>query len=132
MKSNGYYSKTPVFLHLPTCRCELGVSMGGYGAWHFGSSQPERFAAIAPISGGGHWAYGFPEKVCALRDTPIWAFHGANDPVIPINESEALVEMVKSCGGQVRFTVYPQAAHDCWTETYNNPKLYEWFLSHRR
>jgi hypothetical protein len=35
-------------------------------------------------------------------------------------------------GGNVKFTVYADASHDSWTRTYENPKLYEWFLSHRR
>ena len=39
---------------------------------------------------------------------------------------------LKGCGGDVRFTVYPDAGHDSWTETYDNPELYGWFLQHRR
>ena len=34
------------------------------------------------------------------------------------------------CGGDVRLTIYPDAAHDSWTETYDNPELYTWFPSH--
>jgi predicted peptidase len=30
----------------------------------------------------------------------------------------------------VKFTVYPGVGHDSWTESYNNPALYEWFLSY--
>src|SRR5210317_514418 len=30
-----------------------GLSMGGYGTWHFATLAPEKFAAIAPICGGG-------------------------------------------------------------------------------
>ena len=43
-----------------------------------------------------------------------------------------MVTALKRAGGDVQFTVYPEAQHDSWTETYDNPKLYEWFLSHRR
>ncbi len=109
-----------------------GMSMGGYGTWHLASVYPERFAAIAPICGGGHWAYGFPERVCALKDVPVWAFHGAKDEKVPLEESEIIVETLKSCGGDVRFTVYPDARHDAWTQTYENPALFEWFLEHSR
>ena len=28
------------------------------------------------------------------------------------------------------FTVYAEAGHNSWTKSYNNPQLYEWFLSH--
>jgi len=43
-----------------------------------------------------------------------------------------MVNALKKAGGDVQLTVYPEAQHDSWTETYNNPKLYEWFLSHSR
>ena len=32
----------------------------------------------------------------------------------------------------LELTVYPEAQHDSWTESYANPKLYEWFLKHER
>ncbi|MBM4028610.1 MAG: phospholipase, partial [Planctomycetes bacterium] len=67
-----------------------------------------------------------------LKDVPVWAFHGAKDPVVPLQASADMVEALKKAGGNVQFTVYPEAQHDSWTETYNNPKLYEWFLSQRR
>ncbi len=107
-----------------------GLSMGGYGKWYLAVEHPERFAAIAPICGGGIWAYGFPARVCELKTMPVWNFHGALDDVVPISESEKLVEALEACGGDVQFTVYPDAEHDSWTETYNNPALYDWFLSH--
>ncbi len=43
-----------------------------------------------------------------------------------------MVDAIKAAGGDVRFTVYPEAYHDSWTETYANPKLFEWFLAHSR
>jgi dipeptidyl aminopeptidase/acylaminoacyl peptidase len=63
---------------------------------------------------------------------PVWAFHGAKDDVVPLRGSEMLVDALQGCGGDVRLTVYPEAGHDSWTETYDNPELYQWFLSHRR
>jgi len=29
-------------------------------------------------------------------------------------------------------TVYPDAGHDSWTETYNNPEFYDWLLAQKR
>ena len=104
-----------------------GLSMGGYGTWALAIAEPERFAAIAPICGWGE-----PEQVCAIREVPVWNFHGARDQVVPIARSEALVEALEACGGDVRFTVYPEAGHDAWTETYDDPQLYDWLLAHRR
>ncbi len=109
-----------------------GVSMGGAGVWLLGSLYPERFAALAPICGYGSPSLGFPKKVCALKDVPVWAFHGAKDDIVPLEATSVLVDTLKSCGGDVRFTIYPDAGHDSWTETYDNPALYGWFLSHAR
>ncbi len=49
-----------------------GLSMGGFGTWRLAFQAPERFAAIAPICGGGekYWA----KRMASL---PVWAFHGA-------------------------------------------------------
>jgi predicted peptidase len=116
-----------------------GLSMGGYGAWNLGLAHPERFAALAPICGGGERldvllaAKGFagPVKAENMRRLPVWAFHGAKDPVVPIEESERMVKALKEAQcKEVKFTVYPEAQHDAWTQTYNNPELYKWFLAH--
>ena len=104
-----------------------GLSMGGFGTWDLAAAFPERFAAIAPICGGGTLRAGR-----SLRDMPTWVFHGAKDRVVPLDESERMVRILKSAGNNARFTVYPEAGHDSWTETYNNPELYEWFLQHQR
>jgi predicted peptidase len=113
-----------------------GLSMGGYGAWSLGLTYPELFAAIVPICGGGEFISPFlssHDKPEALRSLGIWAFHGAKDPVVPLAESERMVELSKKLGiKEVKLTVYPQAGHDAWTETYQNPELYEWLLEHRR
>lgn len=68
----------------------------------------------------------------SLKRIPVWAFHGAKDPVVPLTESEQMVEAVNRAGGHAKLTVYPEAGHDSWTQTYENPELYEWLLSHRR
>lgn len=113
-----------------------GLSMGGYGTWSLGLSHPARFAAIVPICGGGDPLKALlpdPQHVQALRTLPVWAFHGAKDPVVKLAESERMVEALRKLGcTEVELTVYPEAQHDSWTETYANPKLYEWFLKHSR
>lgn len=101
-----------------------GLSMGGHGTWTLALAQPNRFAAIAPVCGWGH-----PVEFCKLAQMPIWVFHGAKDFVVPLNDSEQIVEQLKKCGAtKVKFTIYPEATHDSWTETYNNEELYKWFL----
>lgn len=104
-----------------------GLSMGGFGTWSLVHFAPQRFAAIAPICGGG-----FPIWVQDFAHVPAWVFHGEKDPVVPVEYSRQMVEALEKANADVRLTVYPEATHDSWTETYANPKLYEWLLSHRR
>lgn len=104
-----------------------GLSMGGYGTWALGSRYPDRFAAIAPICGGGMLPMAF-----GLTDMPIWAFHGAKDAVVPVEESEQMVELINKRGGNAKLTVYPDAGHDSWTETYDNQEFYDWLLKYPR
>jgi predicted peptidase len=105
-----------------------GLSMGGYGTWRLAAAHPERFAAAVPICGGGE-----PEKMAAgLRHVPIWAFHGAKDQLVPVSESEEMVDAVRRAGGDVRLTVYPDVGHDSWVRAYDNQEVYDWLLSHRR
>ncbi len=118
-----------------------GISMGGYATWSMGLRHPEKFAAIVPICGGGdtgaiilaQHGYGVPDHKAALKSLPVWVFHGAKDPVVPVGESEHLVNALKNFGiKEIKFTVYPEAQHNSWTETYDNPALYEWLLQHQR
>ena len=103
-----------------------GLSMGGYGTWTLAAAHPDRFAAIAPICGGGKRF-----MALKLKDVPVWAFHGAKDRVVPLKESEEMVEAIKARGGDAKLTVYPDSGHDSWTATYDNQDLYDWFLKHR-
>jgi predicted peptidase len=113
-----------------------GLSMGGYATWDLGLSHPERFAAIVPICGGAELItvlLASGKQAEALKTLGVWAFHGAKDPVVPLEESQRMVPLLKKFGVQdVNLTVYPDAGHDAWTETYNNPELYDWLLKHQR
>jgi len=111
-----------------------GLSMGGYGTWDLGLKHPERFAAIAPICGGGNTVDALlASNAQALKSLGVWAFHGAKDPTVSLQESERMVDALKRAGvSDLKLTVYPEAGHDSWTETYNNPDLYTWMLKHQR
>jgi predicted peptidase len=108
-----------------------GLSMGGYGAWHYALKHPERFAAVVPIAGGYiHGSDEVPQKLCDLKDVPIWVFHGAADDVVLPRQSEVLVEALQACPANVRFTLYPEASHDqSWKLAYADLELYDWLLA---
>lgn len=102
-----------------------GLSMGGYGSFGLAAVAPERFAAVVPICGGGR-----VDTADKLAGLPLWVFHGAKDIVVPVKRSEEMVEAIRALGGDVTLTIYPDANHDSWTATYDNPELYDWFLKH--
>ncbi len=97
-----------------------GLSMGGFGTWSLAAHFP-------PICGGSeaYLAKRFPHL-------SVWAFHGAKDTGVPLERSTQMIEALKKHGGSPRLTVYPEAGHDSWTETYNNPEFYEWLLKQKR
>ena len=104
-----------------------GLSMGGEGTWKLIMAEPDRFAAAAPVCGRTGSAY---LDACRLINLPIWVFHGAMDDIVSLDESVRMVKALDACGNEVKFTVYPRANHNAWTETYDNPELYEWLLEH--
>lgn len=115
---------------LPVDRSRIyltGLSRGGFGAWRLAIQNPDRFAALVAICGGGPAPY-----ARRIKHIPAWVFHGKQDQVIPVEESQRMVDALKKAGGTVKFTIYPEAQHDSWTETYNNPQLYEWLLQQRK
>lgn len=104
-----------------------GLSMGGAGTWSLLTEYPGRFAAAVPICGRVDTA-----AAAKLTETPIWIVVGAKDRPELVESNQKAAEAIEKAGGkQMRVTVYPEAGHDSWTETYNNPEVYEWLLKQR-
>ncbi|MBW2961982.1 prolyl oligopeptidase family serine peptidase [Mesonia aestuariivivens] len=108
-----------------------GLSMGGYGTWAVGGEYPELFAAMAPVCGAIYRP--IYRNAQHLKNMPIWIFHGAlDDVVLPENSNNMVMALHKAGNKNVKYTVYPFANHNSWSETYNNPKLYEWLLNQKQ
>ncbi len=98
-----------------------GYSMGGFGTWSVATSCPDKFAAIAPVCGGGmSWTV-------FTFNMPIWVFHGNIDDVVPVEYSKMMVEGLKACDKNVRFTCFDGVAHNAWDYAYND-ELLKWLL----
>lgn len=102
-----------------------GLSMGGRGTWQLAGAIPEKLAAIVPICGPKD-----ESVVDKIATIPVWVFHGAKDPVVKVDNSDTMVRLLKEKGGEPKYTVYPEAQHDSWTEAYDTEELYSWLLSH--
>lgn len=109
-----------------------GLSMGGRGSWLLATLYPNLFAALVPVCGRRPDLLRLTDNITRLKHLPVWVFHGAQDEIVPLAESEVMVEALKAAGGDVRLTIYPDAGHDSWTQAYADPDLYTWLLQHRR
>jgi predicted peptidase len=110
-----------------------GQSLGGKGAWHFALAYPEVPAAVVPMAGFYSDSATVPSNICDMASIPTWAFHGAQDGLVPLEWEQALVDALTECGGDVQFTVYPGGGHsDAFDRGYADPALYVWLLEQHR
>jgi len=125
-----------------------GLSMGGYGSWSLAAKYPGKFGAIVPICGGialpehlrqqhpelAKDAYGddpksYADVAAKIGKTPVWIFHGGDDPVVPVEGARKMEAAIKAAGGNVRYTEYPGVGHNSWDKAYAEPELMTWLLA---
>lgn len=104
-----------------------GLSNGGYGTWALAAEQPDRFAAMVPICGGGD-----TRKAHLIKDIPTWVFHGDQDDTVPLKASQDMVDAVKEAGGNPKFTIYPGVGHGSWIPAYDEEELWKWLLEQHK
>lgn len=134
-----------------------GISMGGYGAYHLALAHRERFAALVVVCGGllphrmttavrqspltqsltqpltqpdAGDAYAITAR--ALRGLPLWLFHGADDRVIPVEESRRMFAELRRAGADVRYTEYAGVGHNAWDAAYADEELWRWLFAQSR
>ena len=106
----------------------VGCAEGGMGAFGAVLNYPNVFAAAVPISGA--WS---PEDSPKMTKTPIWAFHGAQDDVMPSYLTKDMVNLIHEYGGPIFYTEYPVMKHDCNYNELYSPPMWEWiFKQHRQ
>ncbi len=113
-----------------------GNSMGGYGTWVWSATNPEHFAAVAPISGG--IGYGGPKEITpdlkawakSLTKIPVYAAVGGKDRVVPPERSELLINEIKKAGGtKATLKIFPEEGHNARSKVYASSEFYEWLFS---
>jgi len=124
-----------------------GLSLGGGGAWNYVADKGNESyaAAIVPIC-----ASYSPLSANQFKNTPVWAFHGAQDRVVEAFTNGGSVEMVNAINQiqprvRAKVTIYPNAGHNSWTRTYNGTgmgseekryhkfekSIYDWMLQYK-
>ena len=111
-------------------RILTGWSMGGYGVWQLAAADPKRGAAMVPLSGGGDDStVNNPQTVNKLKTIPVWAFHGADDRIVPPDESRSLIAAIRHAGGRPRYSEVADAGHYVFKAAYDNDELFRWMLN---
>ncbi|MBI84716.1 MAG: hypothetical protein CMJ81_16100 [Planctomycetaceae bacterium] len=105
----------------------IGTSMGGFGVWLQAASDPQRWAAIAPLSGGAS-----PELAGRLTDLPIWCFHGLEDRIVLASESRAIIDAIRKAGGKPRYSELAGIGHNAEDTALHLNSFYDWLLLHKR
>lgn len=67
-----------------------------------------------------------------IKSLPIWIFHGEKDTTVEPAFSKKIYDVLKKLGSNVQLTLYPNASHDSWTATYDDPKVWQWLFEQRR
>ncbi len=104
-----------------------GLSMGGYGCWMLASKEPDLFAAVVPICGGGD-----PTWAKRLINVPIWAVHGDADETVAVEQSRTMIDAIREQGGHPSYTELKGVGHNSWTQTYRDPVgVLKWMFEQR-
>ena len=111
----------------------LGVSMGGYGVWHFAANYPKKFAALVSICGGSPLTNGdrFSPIAQKIGKTPAWLFHGAQDQIVQVSESRSLVAAIRVHQGNVKYSEFAGVGHNVWLNAFGEKDLIPWLLSQK-
>lgn len=109
-----------------------GVSLGGSGTWYLAIKYPDKFAAIAPMSGFTRHIDYIMKNTDKLIDIPIWAFHGKIDKVAQFEDTEWIINKLEGKNKDLKFTADPDAGHGMYWSVYPEQELYDWFLKHDR
>lgn len=99
----------------------VGVSMGAFGAWSVAAQSPDRWKAVIAVSGGGE-----PGFIPALTKVPIWAFHAADDQLVPPIRSSGLVADINAAGGRSFVSIVPTGGHNIGAAVLARDEVFEW------
>jgi predicted peptidase len=104
-----------------------GQSMGGHGTFYFITARPDLFAAAIPLCG-----WGDASRANVIAHIPIWAFHGADDPTVPVTESRKMIAAIRRAGGSPLYTEYKGVKHEVWLKAFQEKGLVEWLFAQHR
>ncbi len=106
-----------------------GLSAGGQAVWKIMDRYPEYIAAAIPLSAA---STNFIDFVPNLVHIPIWLAQGGLDNGPAPYTAGQLVEAVQNAGGNIKYSLFPENAHNTWTDMWADPDYYPFFLRHSK
>jgi predicted peptidase len=104
-----------------------GSSMGGFGTFSLVMKHPGIFAAGVPLCGGSD-----AKNAEALMTTPLWAFHGDKDDMVPVERTRNVMNAITAAGGKkARYTELTGEGHGITGSVYPRTDLHEWLFAQR-
>ncbi|MCD6352449.1 MAG: prolyl oligopeptidase family serine peptidase [Armatimonadetes bacterium] len=123
-----------------------GVSMGGMGAWNMAFRHPGLFAAATPIAGQTDmltwwqwprdqvapfkkWLIEWDNPVDLVMNAfglPVFVQHGADDPLIPAEQSRAIVRLAENLGMKFKYYEYQGEGHFIYWRAEPFEKAWTW------
>lgn len=102
-----------------------GFSLGGNGTYRMLKDYPNFFAAGIPLAA----RTGYEEN---LTKTPIWAFHGSDDPYVSYREEKQTMEKVISINPNSKYTLLEGEGHIIYDLVYKNQEVINWIMNSYR
>lgn len=106
----------------PHRRVIAGLSQGGCGTFELTGRLRWQFAGAVPVCGFTQMT-DLGER---FREVPTWAWHGADDSVVPVSQSEGAVAQIRAGGGEAQLTVLPGVGHNAWEPAWASDELAQW------
>ena len=106
-----------------------GMSLGGYGTLHFAGKHADKITAAVAICGGGNVSDG-----CKLATIPLWIQHGDKDYIVPVTESQKVVNAIRKCNkkADLIFTIIKGGNHGSVENIFHQDAMYNWLFEQKR
>lgn len=106
----------------------VGCGTGGTGAYGAAQLYSDVFAAALPFAASWN-----PAETSNMKNVAIAAFHGEDDKIVPLLNSNDTITVVQQAGGTAFFTKYLFLGHDCNAKQFYTDPIWAWlFQQHKK
>ncbi len=104
-----------------------GFSMGGMGTYTWSCENPERFCALAVLSGAPG-----RNDLSKIAHIPMWICHGMKDPAVSFEADINAGKTLEGMGDDVRYSIFPEMGHGIQAELQHTQDFWAWLGSFRK